>query len=197
MQPHEIPGRATYCVHICSKLDRVPARDVVPHVPGFDIDRILGPGYMLEINHIYLEIGDDKDKVKYITEMTYQGVITTEFDVIRSSRSHRCGVSQGQLRGATIAEAIRMSTPPSFDPIKNNCWDYVTSFMGNVGWPEDDSMESISLAEIEMQLRHALQAKGEDMRTFLERNPEALSILCRSGYPPALHAKRLLERGPN
>ena len=107
------------------------------------------------------------------------------------------GVSQGQLRGTTIAGGIRMSMPPSFDPIKNNCWDYVTCFMGNVGWPEDDSMESVSLAEIEIQLRHALQAKGEDMRTFLERNPEALSILCRSGYPPALHAKRLLERGPN
>lgn len=142
---------------------RVPARDVVPHVPGFDIDRILGPGYMLEIGPA--------------------GAIG--------------GVSQGQLRGTTIAGGIGMSMPPSFDPIKNNCWDYVTCFMGNVGWPEDDSMESVSLAEIEIQLRHALQAKGEDMRTFLERNPEALSILCRSGYPPALHAKRLLERGPN
>lgn len=37
---------------------------------------------MLEITTSTLksdEIGDDKDK--YITEMTYQGVITTEFDV--------------------------------------------------------------------------------------------------------------------
>ena len=197
MHPDEISKRGTYCAHVCSKLDRVPARDVLPHVPGFDIDRILGPGYMLEINHIYLEIGDAKDKVKYITEMTYQGVITTEFDVIRSSRSHRCGVSQEQLRGSTIAEAIRSSTPPSFDPIKNNCWDYVTSFMGHVGWDEITHCESISLDDISRQLRSALQAKGEDMRTFLERNPEALKILCRSGYPPALHAKRLLESGPN
>lgn len=76
---------------------RVPARDVVPHVPGFDIDRILGPGYMLEITTSTLksdEIGEDKDKVNCITEMTFQGVITTEFDVIRASRSHRWSFSR-------------------------------------------------------------------------------------------------------
>ena len=153
---------------------------------------------MLEINHIYLEIGDAKDQAKYITEMTYQGVITTEFDVIRSSRSHRCGVSTERLPGSYIAEAIKSSTPPSFDPIKNNCWDYVTEFMRNVGWNEhNDGFSSLYIpAEMSVQLHRALQAKGEDMRTFLERNPEALRILC-SGYPPVLHAKRLLESGPS
>ncbi len=39
MHPDEISKRGIYCAHVCSKLDRVPARDVLPHVPGFDIDR--------------------------------------------------------------------------------------------------------------------------------------------------------------
>lgn len=50
-----------------------------------------------------------------------------------------------------------MSTPPSFDRINNNCWNYIVEFMGNVGWSETQSdyfsTEYISSAEILIQLR--------------------------------------------